>query len=81
MLCLDHQSHDTARGARGSSAKRDDVDVACIMKRKGNSIELKLGKGRGAWATRRRSNFAANPTHCGTFLRLREAKATSAPMQ
>lgn len=47
MLRLDHQGHDSAKGARGSSAKRDDVDVAWIMKRKGNEIELKLDKGRG----------------------------------
>lgn len=49
VLRLDHQGHDTGKGARGSSAKRDDVDVAWIMKRKGNGngIELKLDKGRG----------------------------------
>ena len=47
VLRLDHQGHDTSKGARGSSAKRDDVDVAWIMKRKGNDIELKLAKGRG----------------------------------
>lgn len=47
VLRLDHQGHDTSKGARGSSAKRDDVDVAWIMKRKGNDIELKLDKGRG----------------------------------
>jgi RecA-family ATPase len=47
VLRLDHQGHDTAKGARGSSAKRDDVDVAWIMKSKGNVIELKLDKGRG----------------------------------
>lgn len=47
VLRLDHQGHDTAKGARGSSAKRDDVDVAWIMKRSGNNIELKLDKGRG----------------------------------
>ena len=47
VLRLDHQGHDTSKGARGSSAKRDDVDVAWIMRRKGNDIELKLDKGRG----------------------------------
>jgi len=47
VLRLDHQGHDNAKGARGSSAKRDDVDVAWIMKAKGNNIELKLDKGRG----------------------------------
>ncbi len=47
VLRLDHQGHDSAKGARGSSAKRDDVDVAWIMKRRGNEIELKLDKGRG----------------------------------
>ena len=47
VLRLDHQGHDTAKSARGSSAKRDDVDVAWVMKRRGNDIELKLDKGRG----------------------------------
>jgi hypothetical protein len=47
VLRLDHKGHDTARAARGSSAKRDDVDVARVMRRSGNKIELKLDKGRG----------------------------------
>lgn len=47
VLRLDHQGHDTSKGARGSSAKRDDVDVAWIMKRRSNDVELKLDKGRG----------------------------------
>jgi KaiC/GvpD/RAD55 family RecA-like ATPase len=47
VLRLDHQGHDTSKGARGSSAKRDDVDVAWIMRRKGDDIELRLDKGRG----------------------------------
>lgn len=47
VLRFDNQGHDTSKGARGSSAKRDDVDVAWIMRRKGNDIELKLDKGRG----------------------------------
>lgn len=47
VLRLDHQGHDTGKGARGSSAKRDDVDVAWIMKRRGDCIDLKLDKGRG----------------------------------
>lgn len=47
VLRLDHQGHDASRGARGSSAKRDDVDVAWIMKRSGNKITLTCDKGRG----------------------------------
>lgn len=40
VLRLDHQGHDSSKGARGSSAKRDDVDVAWIMKRSGNEVTL-----------------------------------------
>lgn len=47
VLRLDHQGHDSSRGARGSSAKRDDVDVAWIMKRNGNEVTLIRDKGRG----------------------------------
>lgn len=47
VLRLDHQGHDSNKGARGSSAKRDDVDVAWIMTRKGTDITLKRNKGRG----------------------------------
>jgi len=47
VLRLDHQGHDSSKGARGSSAKRDDVDVAWIMKRKGNEVTLIRDKGRG----------------------------------
>lgn len=47
VLRLDHQGHDSSKGARGSSAKRDDVDVAWIMKRNGNEVTLIRDKGRG----------------------------------
>lgn len=47
VLRLDHQGHDATKGARGSSAKRDDVDVAWIMTRKGSDVTLKRNKGRG----------------------------------
>jgi RecA-family ATPase len=47
VLRLDHQGHDASKGARGSSAKRDDVDVAWIMKRTGNNVTLIRDKGRG----------------------------------
>lgn len=46
VLRLDHQGHDSSRGARGSSAKRDDVDVAWIMKREGSKVTLSRHKGR-----------------------------------
>lgn len=47
VLRLDHQGHDSSKGARGSSAKRDDVDVAWIMKCTGNQVTLTRDKGRG----------------------------------
>ena len=47
VLRLDHQGHDSSKGARGSSAKRDDVDVAWIMRRNGNEVTLIRDKGRG----------------------------------
>lgn len=47
VLRLDHQGHDSSKGARGSSAKRDDVDVAWIMQNKNNNITLTCNKGRG----------------------------------
>ncbi|ULL08796.1 hypothetical protein CKW46_02205 [Mycobacterium liflandii] len=49
VLRLDHQGHDLSKGARGSSAKRDDVDVDVewILKRRDNNITLTLDKGRG----------------------------------
>lgn len=47
VLRIDHQGHDATKGARGSSAKRDDVDVAWIMRRKGNEVTLIRDKGRG----------------------------------
>nr|WP_225952586.1 AAA family ATPase [Mycobacterium sp. OAS707] len=47
VLRLDHQGHDLSKGARGSSAKRDDVDVAWILKRRENNVTLTLDKGRG----------------------------------
>jgi hypothetical protein len=47
VLRLDHQGHDSSKGARGSSAKRDDVDVAWIMRCKGNEVTLVRDKGRG----------------------------------
>ena len=31
VLRLDHQGHDASKGARGSSGKRDDVDVAWVI--------------------------------------------------
>ncbi len=47
VLRLDHQGHDSSKGARGSSAKRDDVDVVWIMKRTRNEVTLIRDKGRG----------------------------------
>jgi hypothetical protein len=47
VLRLDHQGHDSSKGALGSSGKRDDVDVAWVMKRTGNDITLTRDKARG----------------------------------
>lgn len=41
---LDHQGHDASKGARGSSAKRDNVDVQWIQSLSGNLITLKRDK-------------------------------------
>ncbi|BBY24133.1 AAA family ATPase [Mycobacterium stomatepiae] len=43
-VILDHQGHDTSKGARGSSAKRDNVDVQWIQTLSGNLITLKRDK-------------------------------------
>ena len=49
-LRLDHLGKTSGKGARGSSAKRDDVDVEWILS-KGSSgaVELELTKGRMPW--------------------------------
>jgi RecA-family ATPase len=41
---LDHQGHDASKGARGSSAKRDNVDLQWIQTCRGDLITLKLDK-------------------------------------
>jgi RecA-family ATPase len=43
-VILDHQGHDTSRGARGSSAKRDNVDLQWIQGCNGDLITLKRDK-------------------------------------
>jgi AAA domain len=43
-VILDHQGHDASRGARGSSAKRDNVDLQWIQTCKGDLITLKRDK-------------------------------------
>lgn len=43
-VILDHQGHDASRGARGSSAKRDNVDLQWIQTCQGDLITLKLDK-------------------------------------
>lgn len=44
VFILDHQGHDASRGARGSSAKRDNVDIQWIQSRKDDLITLKRDK-------------------------------------
>jgi hypothetical protein len=44
VFILDHQGHDDTRGARGSSAKRDNVDLQWIQKRQGDVITLRRDK-------------------------------------
>jgi RecA-family ATPase len=43
-VILDHQGHDASRGARGSSAKRDNVDLQWIQTCTGELITLKRDK-------------------------------------
>jgi RecA-family ATPase len=43
-LILDHQGHDSSKGARGSSAKRDNVDLQWIQGCNGDLITLKRDK-------------------------------------
>jgi RecA-family ATPase len=46
VLILDHQGHDATRGARGSSAKRDNVDIQWIQTRRDDLITLRRDKAR-----------------------------------
>jgi RecA-family ATPase len=50
-LILDHQGHDASRGARGSSAKRDNVDLQWIQTCRDGLIILKRDKCRTLHAT------------------------------
>jgi len=43
-VILDHQGHDASKGARGSSAKRDNVDLQWIQACNGDLITLKRDK-------------------------------------
>lgn len=43
-VILDHQGHDASRGARGSSAKRDNVDLQWLQACRGDLITLKRDK-------------------------------------
>lgn len=43
-VILDHQGHDATKGARGSSAKRDNVDLQWIQACKGDLVTLKRDK-------------------------------------
>ncbi|WP_155944840.1 AAA family ATPase, partial [Mycobacterium sp. VKM Ac-1816D] len=63
VLRLDHQGHDASRAARGSSGKRDDVDVAWIMRREGNTLTLTRDKGRSiGYPTKHVLRRHLNPT-------------------
>jgi hypothetical protein len=56
VVRLDHMGKDKGKGPRGSSAKRDDVDVSWIMsvaKRDPSSITFTLDKGRQGWISKR----------------------------
>jgi len=44
VFILDHQGHDATKGARGSSAKRDNVDLQWIQTRRDDLITLRLDK-------------------------------------
>jgi hypothetical protein len=52
VVRLDHMGKDSGKGSRGSSAKRDDVDVNWLMSaatRDPSKISFKLDKGRQGW--------------------------------
>lgn len=56
VVRLDHMGKDVGKGSRGSSAKRDDVDVNWLMsaaKRDPSRISFKLDKGRQGWIPQR----------------------------
>ena len=44
VLRTDNSGKDTDRGARGSSGKRDDVDIELLLKRDGDTLNLTPGK-------------------------------------
>lgn len=44
VLRTDNSGKDTDRGARGSSGKRDDVDIELLLKREGDTLKLTPGK-------------------------------------
>lgn len=49
VLRLDHAGKDRKKGARGSSAKRDDVDVVWVMTANGTKIQVAVDAARINW--------------------------------
>jgi hypothetical protein len=49
LLRIDHAGKDIAKGARGTSAKNDDVDLVWQMVRSGDEIKLTATKKRHTW--------------------------------
>jgi RecA-family ATPase len=49
MLRIDHAGKDLKKGARGTSAKNDDVDLVWQMTRNDNTVTLKSTKKRHTW--------------------------------
>ncbi|MFC5677794.1 AAA family ATPase [Aeromicrobium endophyticum] len=46
VVRTDNTGKDASRGARGSSGKRDDVDIEYLMESRGDFIDIKTGKAR-----------------------------------
>ena len=51
LLRIDHSGKDLKKGARGTSAKNDDVDLVWQMTRTGDNIKLNPTKKRHTWIT------------------------------
>jgi hypothetical protein len=62
LLRIDHAGKDLGKGARGTSAKNDDVDLVWQMTRNDNTITLKSTKKRHTWIVEK-ILFTVNQAH------------------
>lgn len=53
FLRLDHAGKDVTRGQRGTSGKRDDVDIVWRLQRRQGGVRLKAEKRRSSWVPER----------------------------